>query len=121
MTTAGCQNASVAQAPEIPSGHDPANYVTTRIMATSHDGAQMPVSILHARISARRQRTAVALRLRLYGGDAGRFPPTDCRCRPWFVYAIPFVRSGADRGWGWYLDGKREETNCSMTLRRRSR
>jgi oligopeptidase B len=34
---------------EIPSGHDPANYVTTRIMATSDDGAQVPVSILHAK------------------------------------------------------------------------
>ena len=32
---------------EIPSGHNPADYVTTRIMATSHDGAQVPVSILH--------------------------------------------------------------------------
>ncbi|HYI29264.1 MAG TPA: S9 family peptidase, partial [Bradyrhizobium sp.] len=34
---------------EIPSGHDPADYVTTRIMATAHDGAQVPVSILHAK------------------------------------------------------------------------
>ena len=32
---------------EIPSGHNPADYVTTRIMATAHDGAQVPVSILH--------------------------------------------------------------------------
>src|SRR5260370_12041844 len=34
---------------QIPAGHDPAAYVTTRIMATSHDGAQVPVSILHRR------------------------------------------------------------------------
>ncbi|MBX9651104.1 MAG: S9 family peptidase, partial [Xanthobacteraceae bacterium] len=32
---------------EIPSGHNPADYVTTRIMATAQDGAQVPVSILH--------------------------------------------------------------------------
>ncbi len=32
---------------EIPSGHNPADYVTTRIMATSHGGAQVPVSILY--------------------------------------------------------------------------
>src|SRR2546430_11995194 len=32
---------------EIPSGHNPADYVTTRITATSHDGAKVPVSILH--------------------------------------------------------------------------
>src|SRR4029078_4706949 len=34
---------------EIPSGHDPADYVTTRIMAKSHDGAEVPVSILYRR------------------------------------------------------------------------
>src|SRR4029078_10333518 len=33
----------------VPSGHDPSHYVTTRIMATSHDGAQVPVSLLHRR------------------------------------------------------------------------
>jgi len=34
---------------EIPSGHNPADYVTTRIMATSYDGAEVPISILHRR------------------------------------------------------------------------
>src|SRR4029079_4566873 len=34
---------------EIPSGHNPADYVTTRIMATSHDGAEVPISLLHSR------------------------------------------------------------------------
>src|ERR1019366_272442 len=34
---------------EIPSGHDPVDYVTTRIMATSDDGAEVPISILHRR------------------------------------------------------------------------
>src|SRR4029077_9394132 len=31
---------------EIPSGHDPADYVTTRIMARSQDGAEVPISLL---------------------------------------------------------------------------
>ena len=26
-----------------------------------------------------------------------------------FVYAIAHIRGGADKGWGWYLDGKREK------------
>ncbi len=26
-----------------------------------------------------------------------------------FVYAIAHVRGGTDKGWGWYLDGKREK------------
>jgi len=55
---------------EIPSGHNPADYITTRIMATSHDGAQVPVSILHARDLARDAAAAVRLRF-LRHGDAG--------------------------------------------------
>ena len=33
----------------VPSGHDPADYVTRRITATSHDGAEVPVSIVYHR------------------------------------------------------------------------
>src|SRR6185437_6035166 len=40
---------SLRKRQEIPSGHDPADYVTTRVMAKSHDGAEVPVSILHRR------------------------------------------------------------------------
>ncbi|MEO0909593.1 MAG: S9 family peptidase, partial [Pseudomonadota bacterium] len=32
---------------EIPSGHNSADYVTRRILAKSHDGAEVPVTILH--------------------------------------------------------------------------
>ena len=35
------------KAQEIPSGHDPANYVTRRIFAPAKDGALIPVSILY--------------------------------------------------------------------------
>ncbi len=34
---------------EVPSGHDPAAYVARRLFVTSHDGAQVPISVLHAR------------------------------------------------------------------------
>ena len=97
---------------EIPSGHDPANYVTTRIMATSHDGAQVPVSILH-RKDMRRDGSAPLL---LYGyGSYGSSMPASFSANRLslvdrgFVYAIAHIRGGADKGWGWYLDGKREK------------
>ena len=65
---------------EIPSGHNPADYLTTRIMAVSHDGAEVPVSILH-RKDLRRDGTAPLL-LYGYGSTAWqclhRFPPTGC-------------------------------------------
>jgi oligopeptidase B len=97
---------------EIPSGHNPHHYVTTRIMATSHDGAQVPVSILH-RKDFRRDGSAPLL---LYGyGSYGHATPASFAANRLslidrgFVYAIAHVRGGSDKGWGWYLDGKREK------------
>src|SRR5262249_58454099 len=34
---------------EIPSGHNSADYVTTRIMARAEDGVAVPISLLHRR------------------------------------------------------------------------
>ena len=59
----------------IPSGHEPSDYVTTRIMAKAEDGAEVPVSILHRKNLARDGRApaaAVWLWL-LRHGDAGVF------------------------------------------------
>jgi oligopeptidase B len=102
---------------EIPSGHNPTDYVTTRIMATSHDGAQVPVSILHRRDLAR-DGTAPLL---LYGyGSYGAAMPASFSANRLslvdrgFVYAIAHIRGGADKGWGWYLDGKREKKTNSF-------
>jgi oligopeptidase B len=112
---------------EIPSGHNPADYVTTRIMATSYDGAEVPISILHRR-DFMRDGTAPLL---LYGyGSYGMAIPASFSANRLslvdrgFVYAIAHVRGGADKGWNWYLDGKREKkTNtfddfaaCARTL-----
>jgi oligopeptidase B len=97
---------------EIPSGHNPHHYVTTRIMATAHDGAQVPVSILH-RKDFKRDGSAPLL---LYGyGSYGHATPASFAANRLslvdrgFVYAIAHIRGGSDKGWGWYLDGKREK------------
>ena len=97
---------------EIPSGHDPADYVTTRIMAKSHDGADVPVSLLHRKDFARDGRAP----LLLYGyGSYGHAMPASFNANRLslvdrgFVYAIAHIRGGSDKGWGWYLDGKREK------------
>ena len=96
---------------EIPSGHDPAAYLTTRIMATAHDGAQVPVSLLHRRGIA--LDGSAPLLLYGYGSYGAAMPASFSTNRlslvdRGFVYAIAHVRGGADKGWGWYLDGKRD-------------
>ena len=97
---------------EIPSGHDPAAYVTTRILARAPDGAEVPVSILHRRDLVRDGSAP----LLLYGyGSYGMAMPASFSANRLslvdrgFVYAIAHIRGGADKGWSWYLDGKREK------------
>lgn len=87
---------------EIPSGHNASDYVTTRIMAKAHDGAEVPVSILH-----RRGLTLDgAAPLLLYGyGSYGMAMPASFSANRLslvdrgFVYAIAHIRGGADKGW----------------------
>ncbi len=96
----------------VPSGHDPANYVTRRIVAKSHDGAEVPISLLHRR-GLKLDGQAPLL---LYGyGSYGMAMPASFSANRLslvdrgFVYAIAHIRGGSDKGWGWYLDGKREK------------
>ena len=95
----------------VPSGHDPDDYVTRRLTATGHDGALIPVSVLHRR-TAPLDGTAPLL---LYGyGAYGMAMPASFSTNRLslvdrgFVYAIAHIRGGADRGYRWYLDGKRD-------------
>jgi len=96
---------------EIPSGHDPKQYVTRRLFATSHDGEQVPVTILH--------RADLVLDgsapLMLYGyGSYGMSMPAGFSennlslVDRGMVYAIAHVRGGMEKGYSWYTNGKRE-------------
>src|SRR6201985_1811116 len=42
--------------------------------------------------------------------SANRLSPVDRG----FVYAIAHIRGGSDKGWGWYLDGKRAKKTNSF-------
>ncbi|CAM5191619.1 Oligopeptidase B OS=Bosea thiooxidans OX=53254 GN=SAMN05660750_02977 PE=3 SV=1 [Bosea thiooxidans] len=103
---------------EVPSGHDPAAYKVRRIFATAKDGERVPISILH-RADTPLDGSAPCL---LYGyGSYGSAMSASFRTRPLslvdrgFVYAIAHVRGGTDKGWRWYLDGKRENKRNSFT------
>ena len=94
---------------EVPSGHDPAGYVTRRILARAPDGAEVPVSVLHRRGLA----LDGAAPLLLYGyGAYGHALPAAFGTKRLslvdrgFVYALAHVRGGTDKGWAWYTAGK---------------
>jgi oligopeptidase B len=94
---------------DIPSGHDPAAYVTRRLHATAADGAEVPITVLM------RADTPVdgSAPLLLYGyGSYGisMEPHFSIRNlslvdRGW-IWATAHVRGGSEKGWGWFLDGR---------------
>lgn len=94
---------------EIPSGHDPADYRTERILVPSHDGVPVPVSLLYRKDQA----LDGSAPLLLYGyGSYGHAMPASFSANRLslvdrgFVYAIAHIRGGMDKGYGWYSSGK---------------
>ncbi|EJW10131.1 Protease II [Rhodovulum sp. PH10] len=94
---------------KVPSGHDPENYVTRRLLAPTPDGETVPISLL-ARKDTPLDGTAPAL---LYGyGAYGMSMPAAFGTNRLslvdrgFVYAILHVRGGTEKGWRWYREGK---------------
>ncbi|WP_341367527.1 S9 family peptidase [Yoonia sp. BS5-3] len=94
---------------EIPSGHDPSDYVTRRIMAPSHDGAEVPVTLLY-HTSTALDGSAPCL-LYGYGSYGASMPATFSSNRlslvdRGFVYAIAHIRGGEEKGRAWYEEAK---------------
>lgn len=94
---------------EVPSGHNPDDYVTRRVFAPSWDGTKVPVTLLY-RKDIPLDGSAPCL---LYGyGAYGITIPagfnTNCLSLAdrGFVYAVAHIRGGKDRGFSWYEDGK---------------
>jgi len=94
---------------EVPSGHDPADYVTRRVLAPGHDGEPVPVSVLLHKDTP--VDGSAPLILYGYGSYGHAMPASFGTVRlslvdRGFVYAIAHVRGGMERGYRWYTDGK---------------
>ncbi|MEJ2228606.1 MAG: S9 family peptidase [Alphaproteobacteria bacterium] len=103
---------------EVPSGHNPDDYVTRRVYAPAPDGEMVPVSLLY--------RTTTPLDgsapLLLYGyGSYGLVMPAAFSTNRLslvdrgFVYAIAHIRGGKDKGYRWYREGRREKKTNTFT------
>ena len=102
----------------VPSGHDPRDYVTRRVLAPAPDGELVPVSILHRR-GANLDGSA-PLFLTGYGAYGHAYPASFSTSRlslvdRGFVYAIAHVRGGTDKGWAWYENGKLAKKKNTFT------
>jgi oligopeptidase B len=94
---------------EIPSGHQPQNYITKRIFAKADDGELIPISLIYHRDTSING-TAPCL-LYAYGAYGYASPPA-FEAEPLslvdrgFIYAIAHIRGGTEKGRGWYEQGK---------------
>ncbi len=103
---------------EVPSGHDPADYVTRRIFATADDGERVPISLLYRRDTP--IDSTAPLLLYGYGAYGITIPASFSTNRlslvdRGFVYAIAHIRGGKDKGFHWYADGRREKKVNTFT------
>ncbi|MDP3660578.1 S9 family peptidase [Phenylobacterium sp.] len=103
---------------EIPSGHDPALYVARRLQAPAADGELVPVTVL-MRADTPLDGSAPLL-LYGYGAYGHAMEPTfsirslSLVDRGW-IWAVAHVRGGSDKGWGWFLDGRKDKKENTFT------
>jgi oligopeptidase B len=103
---------------EIPSGHDPALYVARRLHATAPDGEAVPITVL-----MRKDRPLDgSAPLLLYGyGAYGIAMEASFSIRQLslvdrgWAFAIAHVRGGSDKGYGWFLDGRKDKKPNTFT------
>ena len=97
---------------EIPSGHDPSRYVARRLYATAPDGERVPVTVLMLRDTP--LDGSAPLLLYGYGSYGHAMEPSfsvrnlSLVDRGW-IWATAHIRGGSDKGWGWFLDGRRDK------------
>ncbi len=103
---------------EIPSGHDPAAYECRRFNARAADGAEVPITVLMKKGTA----LDGSAPLLLYGYGSYGIPmeasfsirQLSLVNRGW-IWATAHVRGGTERGWGWFLDGRKEKKMNTFT------
>ena len=94
---------------QVPSGHNPADYVTRRLYAPARDGETVPVSILYHKDTPLDGSAPVLLYG--YGAYGISIPASFSTTRlslvdRGFIYAIAHIRGGKDKGYRWYTNGK---------------
>ncbi|ODT89278.1 S9 family peptidase [Phenylobacterium sp. SCN 70-31] len=103
---------------EVPSGHDPSQYVARRIFAKATDGAEVPMTLLMRKGTP--QDGSAPVLLYGYGSYGHAMEPSfsirnlSLVDRGW-IWATAHIRGGSDKGWGWFLDGRKEKKTNTFT------
>ena len=103
---------------EVPSGHNPADYVTRRLFAPASDGELVPVSLLYRRDTP--LDGSAPLFLYGYGAYGISIPASFATARlslvdRGLIFAIAHIRGGKDKGYRWYATGKYKQKVNTFT------
>jgi oligopeptidase B len=104
----GTHERTIVKEQPVRGGYNRDDYATERVWATSHDGVQVPISLVYRR---EMKREAAPLLLYGYGAyEASSDPMFDSNrlslLDRGFVYAIAHVRGGGEMGREWYENGR---------------
>lgn len=103
---------------EVPSGYDPSQYETVRLLAPARDGTRVPVSVVYRKGFPKDG--SGKLHIYAYGAYGHAIPPSFSASRlslldRGFAYAIAHIRGGDDLGRQWYFDGKLDKRMNTFT------
>jgi oligopeptidase B len=103
---------------EIPSGHDADAYVARRLYARAADGEEVPITLLMRRDTP--LDGTAPLMLYGYGSYGHAMEPSfsirnlSLVDRGW-IWATAHIRGGSDKGWGWFMDGRKAKKTNTFT------
>ena len=103
---------------EIPSGHNPADYVTRRLHAVAPDGELVPVTVLYrADLVLDGSNPTLLYGYGSYGISmpAGFSAPRLSLVDRGLVYAVAHIRGGMEKGYGWYANGRTDAKMNTFT------
>jgi oligopeptidase B len=103
---------------QVPSGHNPADYVTRRLSAPAPDGETVPISLIYKKTTP----LDGSAPLLLYGYGAYGYAIPASFSTSWlslvdrgFIMAIAHIRGGKDKGYRWYTEGKHKSKLNTFT------
>ena len=94
---------------EVPSGHNPDNYLVERIKATAHDGRKIPITLIRrkdTKLDGKSKLLLYAYGCYKYSIPVSFSPSKFCLVDRGIIFAIAHVRGGGELGEKWYTEGK---------------
>ena len=94
---------------EVPSGHNPNDYLVERIKATAHDGRQIPITLIRrkdTKLDGKSKLLLYAYGCYKHSVPVSFSPSKFCLVDRGIIFGIAHVRGGGELGEKWYLEGK---------------